>query len=148
MPGAEAAPPVVVLDASVAVRWVVPEVGSEEADELLRRPLSWITPRLMLSEVSSALRRKAAAGELRVEHAAEALDTVLSAVASGTIRLADDEDLVAPALMMALSLGHTVPDCLYLVLAEREGAGLATADRKLGALARRRGIVAHLVPSA
>jgi len=36
-----------VLDASVAVRWVVSEEGSAEAAELLERELTWIAPRLL-----------------------------------------------------------------------------------------------------
>ena len=59
MPPADA-PQLVVLDASVAVRWVVEEEGSAEAAELLTRDLTWVAPRLLLTEVASALRRKVA----------------------------------------------------------------------------------------
>lgn len=148
MPGVEVEPSTVVLDASVAVRWLVPERDSEEAAELLGGPQSWIAPRQMLTEVAAALRRKVMAGELRVELAIQGLDALLQAVADGTVRLADDEEMVASALMLALTLKHRVPDCLYLVVAEREGAGLVTADRRLDGLARARGIPSHLVPSA
>ena len=48
----------VVLDASVAVRWVTAEVGSDEAAALLERDLTWIAPRLLVTEVASALRRR------------------------------------------------------------------------------------------
>jgi len=41
-----------------------------------------------------------------------------------------------------------MPDCLYLALAEREGAVLASADRTLLAAARTRGIEVAEVPSA
>ena len=54
----------------------------------------------------------------------------------------------AVALLLALTLGHRVPDCLYLAVAEREGAALVTADRRLDELARRRGVASELVPSA
>src|SRR5262245_33222163 len=120
MPGAESEATVVVVDASVAVRWVVPEKGSDQAAELLSRPLSWIAPRLMLTEAASAVRRKVAEGELRAELAVDAVTALVGAVADGTIRLMDDEEFVAPALMLALALGHKLPDCLYLAVAERE----------------------------
>ena len=55
-------PAPVVLDASVAVRWVVPERGSEEAAALLGQPLAWLAPRLFVTEVASALRRKVSGG--------------------------------------------------------------------------------------
>ena len=148
MPGAERAGSIRVLDASVAVRWVVAEEGSEEAAELLAQPIAWIAPRLMLTEAASALRRKVAAGDLRVELAAQALESLVQAARDGLLRLADDEDVVLSALFLALTMGHKVPDCLYIALAERESAGLISADRRLSALARQRGIPTQLVPSA
>jgi len=54
------------------------------------------------------------------------------------LQFADDEKLIASALRLSLSLGHKVPDCLYLALAEREAATLVTADRVLVGIARRR----------
>jgi len=138
---------VVVLDASIAVRWVVEEEGSDQAAALLERELSWIAPRLLLTEVASALRRKSADAGLAHTLASQALDALLQAVTDGVVRLANDEEIVAPALLIALSTGHKLPDCLYLALAERAGARLATADGRLARLARSRGVtvlqVAH-----
>ena len=149
MPGAEpAGPSVAVLDASVAVRWMVPERGSAEAAELLNRPILWVAPRLMLTEAAAALRRKVAGGELRAETAVHALNTLVEAVADGTILLAEDEVFVSSALTLALTLGHKVPDCLYLAVAERDGLALATADTRLEGLARQRGVRTYAVPSA
>ncbi len=147
MPGAERSASTQVLDASVAVRWVVTERGSQEAAELLAQPIAWLSPRLMLTEAASALRRKVTAGDLRVELATEALQALVQAVTDGIIRLSDDEELAVPALLLALTLHHKVPDCLYIALAEREGAGLVSADRRLSALARGRGIPTQLIPS-
>lgn len=147
MPGVE---PVrsAILDASVAMRWIVPEVGTERAVELLSQPIAWKAPRLMMSEVAAALRRKVTGGDLRAEQAIDALDALLAAVADGTVQLAEDETLIAAALTLALTSGHRVPDCLYLAIAEREGAALATADRRLEGLARERGVSTMFVPSA
>lgn len=139
---------VVVLDASVAVRWVVEEEGSDEAAALLERDVAWIAPRLLLTEAASALRRKVVDKVLAPATAGQALDALLQAVADGIVRLIDDERVIAAALLLAVSLQHTVPDCLYLALAEREGAGIATADDRLARLARRRGVDVLQVPSA
>ena len=130
----------VVLDASVAVRWVVSEKGSDQAAALLDLPFSWVAPRLLLTEAASALRRKAAEGDLDPGLASEALDALLQAVADGVVRLTDDERVVAQALRLALTLQHKLPDCVYLAIAERDGAAIATADSKLARLARSRGI--------
>jgi predicted nucleic acid-binding protein len=143
------ADPVVVgvLDASVAVKLVVPEAGTAESLAVFERPLRWVAPRLMVVEVASALRQKCAHHAMTTAHAAEALAATLDAVADGVVDLADDEVLVQSALNLALTLDHKVPDCLYLALAAREGALLATADRKLLALARSRGIEVAEIPS-
>jgi predicted nucleic acid-binding protein len=136
----------VVLDASVAVRWVIEEEGSGEAASLLNQEIGWIAPRLLLTEVASALRRKVADGGVAAALAGQALDTLLQAVADGIVHLADDERIVSQALLLAISLEHKLPDCLYLALAEREGAAIATADVRLARLARGRNVDVLLVP--
>lgn len=116
------------------------------AANLLGQEIGWIAPRLLLTEVASALRRKVADGALPPALAGQALDALLQAVANGILHLADDERFVPHALLLALSLEHKLPDCMYLALAEREGAGIATADARLARLARARGIDVLLVP--
>ena len=137
MPGAEAAD-VAVVDASVAVKWVVDEPDSEIAATFLKRPIRWIAPRLMLVEAAATLRRKVVQRELRATSAAGSLRALLDAVREGAIRLVEDEQLVDTALLLALELTHKLPDCLYLALAEREGCLLCTADRPLARIARGR----------
>jgi predicted nucleic acid-binding protein len=137
-----------VLDASIAVKVVVPETGTAECLVLLGSAVHWIAPRLMVVEVASALRRKVAGGQLSVVDAVAALSVTLDAIDDGVIVLAADETVAPAALNLALTLGHKVPDCLYLALAEREGAFLASADRRLLALARGRGIAVAVVPAA
>jgi predicted nucleic acid-binding protein len=66
----------------------------------------------------------------------------------GAIELAADETVMPLALTLALSLQHKIPDCVYLALAERSGADLVTADRRLDQIARARGIPTTLVPTA
>src|SRR5436305_1755707 len=78
----------------------------------------------------------------------QALNLLLDGAQDGLIHIADDETLVASALMLAISLKHRVPDCMYLALAEREGAALATADARLASLAKARGVDVWKVPAA
>ena len=147
-PADESIPALAVLDASVAVRWVVAERGSEEAAALLGRPVGWLAPRLMLTEAAEALRRKAAGAELDVTLAAQALAALVDCVEGGLIHLADDETLLPVALMLANGLEQRLRDCLYLALAEREGASIATADAGLASLAKARGVEVWKVPAA
>lgn len=147
MPAGER-PALAVLDASVAVRWVVPERGSDEAAALLGQSLAWLAPRLFVTEVASALRRKVSGGEISGHVASHALGAIVDAIDDGVIQLAEDEHIAASALTLAITLDRKVPDCLYLALAEREGAALATADRRLILMARSRGVRVLAIPSA
>jgi predicted nucleic acid-binding protein len=70
----------------------------------------------------------------------KALGVPLNAADRGEIRLAEDERFMAAALVLATLMGHKVADCVYVALAEDEGAALATADRRLASLAERRGV--------
>jgi plasmid stability protein len=95
-----------------------------------------------------ALRRKVAAGELIGALAVQGLDFVLGIVARGAPRLRRDEAVIRPALALSIAHQQKVLDCLYLALAEEPGAGLATADLRLGEIARTRQVLTLLVPSA
>ena len=148
MPGAEPDFDLAVVDASVVVRWIVPEQGAIEALALLARPIDWIAPRLMLTEVASALRRKVEAGELTAELAAQGLDFIFAALGRGALRLHRDEVVIRSALTLAFAHRHKVADCLYLALAEHMGAATVTADRRLSELARARNRITLLLPSA
>jgi predicted nucleic acid-binding protein len=137
MPGVETASSAVV-DASVAVKWLVDEPDSQMAATLLERPIRWVAPRLMLVEAAATLRRKVVQREIRATSAAASLGVLLDAVREGAIQVVEDEQLVDTALVLALELSHKVPDCVYLALAEREGCSLCTADRPLARIARKR----------
>jgi predicted nucleic acid-binding protein len=148
MPGADVEFRSAVVDASVVVRWILPERGASEALALLATPIDWMAPRLMLSEVAGALRRKVTAGELTAGLAAQGLDFVLGIMARGVLRLHRDETVIRSALALSITHQHKVPDCLYLALAEDTGAALATADLRLSEIARARQVRTVLLPSA
>lgn len=139
MPGAKEVTKAV-LDASVAVRWLVMEEGSKQAATLLELPIAWLAPHLLVTEVAAALRRKVVGSEIRPEQAVQATDILVSAIDDGVIELMGDEHIVAAALSLALATQHKLPHCLYLALAERESAALATADDTLRRLAKRQGV--------
>ena len=113
-----------VVDASVAVKWIVREEGSDAAIFLRNGGHEIFAPRLMATEVGNALRRKAILGDLE-RSKAEQLAGVIPLMLVSWIM---DEVLSAEAVKLALALNATVPDCLYLALAEFIGATLVTAD--------------------
>ncbi len=67
----------------------------------------------------------------RARAAAPSLDAVLGLF--GGIHLVATIVYAAEAATLAQRLDHSVYDCLYAVLAKRENARLATADRRFAA---------------
>ena len=115
-----------VVDASVAVKWLVAEEDADVAQELATSGHDLHAPRLMTSEVANALWRKARVGEIE----RRAAGILLANVADMPVRWGADETVSADAVRLALALDHPVYDCVYLALAHRIGAVLLTADRR------------------
>ena len=115
-----------VVDASVAVKWLVEEPDSNIAQKLVASSEDLHAPRLMASEVANALWRKARLGEIGRGDAG----AVLARVPEMPVRWNADETVSADAIRLAMALDHPVYDCVNLVLAHRIGAVLVTADRR------------------
>ena len=113
-----------VVDASVAVKWLVVEEDADVAQELATGGQELHAPRLMASEVANALWRKARAGEIE----RRAAGILLTNVPDMPVRWGADEIVSADAVRLALALDRPVYDCVYLALAHRIGAVMLTAD--------------------
>lgn len=117
----------VVIDASVALKWVLDEPGREAADGLLDDDL--VAPVLWLIEAANALWRRTEMGEISAQEAQERLAELANApVASLAV-----EPHLASALALATELKHPVYDCLYLALAIDRDTHVVTADRRFHA---------------
>ena len=114
-----------VVDASVAIKWVVEEPGSEAAAALLGGT-SLLAPDLLLVECANALWKKVRRGELTAGEAGLAIRLLRQA----DIELVPTRPLVERALLLALQLDQTAYDCLYLALAMESGRGFVTADSR------------------
>ena len=133
----------VVVDASVALKWVVAEDGSEAAARLLDgRPLH--APPLILVEIANALWVMQRRGTISADDGADALDRLASAPWSMP---SDPVGLVAQAFRLARLLDHPVYDCVYLALAMEVGAPVITADRRFVSAVRADADVRSLVLS-
>ena len=115
-----------VVDASVAVKWVVAEEGSDAADRLLASGEDLYAPRLMASEIANALWRKARMGEIERGRAGVLVD----AISEMPVHWSADETICAAAVRLAVALDRPVYDCVYLALAHRVDAQLVTADAR------------------
>jgi predicted nucleic acid-binding protein len=116
-----------VIDSSVAVKWVVPETGSEAATALLGREL-W-APSLWLAEAANALRKKIRRGEITEDEARlRARDLVDAPIEAIELPI-----LLPSAMRIAGELGHSIYDCFYLAAALLRDTTLVTADQRFAA---------------
>ncbi len=115
-----------VVDASVAVKWLVEEEYSGAADRLLEGSHELFAPRLMASEVGNALWRKVRMGEIERSRAG----VLAAAISEMAVSWVGDEGICADAVRLSLALDRPVYDCVYLALAYRIGATLVTADAR------------------
>ena len=121
----------VVVDASLAFKWLVEEDDSDNAHAILQ---SWdrqytrlAAPHLMPFEVANALHRRVVRGELSVEGAGELIESLLSS----RLELHQAPYLHVRALKLANQLSQgAVYDAHYLALAEEFGCELWTADER------------------
>jgi predicted nucleic acid-binding protein len=126
---------IAVVDASVAVKWVIPEDLSDQADRLRAQADRLLAPDLLLVEAANALWKKLLRREIAAREAEQALDLL----SSSGLDVRPSAPLLGRALGLARQLRHPVYDCVYLTLAQAERATLITADRRLLArVARRR----------
>ena len=119
-------PGALVVDASVGLKWVIDEPGSEAAVALLAgRQL--VTSALFWVEAANALATKGRRGELDRAGVADAWRDLSQA----PLEIAPLEaGSVQAALALAADLGHPVHDCCYLELALARQAPVMTADRR------------------
>lgn len=117
----------IAVDASVAIKWFLPEIHSEAALRLLNDERELLVPDLVWSEVGNVLWKKWQQGQIKGEDAPAILQDL------GRLGLAvrSARELVDDAWPLATRLKRTFYDSLYLALAESEACPLVTADRRL-----------------
>jgi predicted nucleic acid-binding protein len=116
-----------VVDASVAIKWYLPESNSADADRLLSGGFYLIAPDLLLPEVGNILWKRVMRSEITVQKARD----ILSALESLPMTLRPASILAGNAVTVACGLKRSFYDGLYLALALMEDCRLVTADRKL-----------------
>lgn len=123
--------PDVVVDASIAVKWVVAEVGDHDARALLQ---SWlaagvqpVAPSWFICEVANILHRKVLVGDLSFAAALDAYDDLLQFIDIYAEKIADGRRSMQIARETHQQQSY---DAQYLALAERLGAEYWTDDRR------------------
>ena len=114
----------VVIDASVAIKWVVEEQGT--ADALAVRPGNTvIAPDLLIAECANVLWKKVVRGELEPMEA----EIAAGLLSRADIELVGTRTLLEAATRLAIDLKHPAYDCVYLALALDNGCRFVTADK-------------------
>lgn len=119
----------IVVDASVAAKWYLPEAGSEAAIELMCGPDLLCAPELIRLEVLAALTRRVRLGEASADETGARCRDWLRHLGAGAVSLVPEHEILDDAIALSLEIRHNVQDCLYLAIARRLDASLITADR-------------------
>jgi predicted nucleic acid-binding protein len=114
-----------IVDASVAIKWVVPEPDSTRAAALHKHSL--IAPDLFFSECANILWKKLRRRNLTTEQAAAAARTLEAA----DVVIVSTKAYFARAVAIAGEMDHPAYDAVYLAVAEGFGLRLVTADDRL-----------------
>jgi predicted nucleic acid-binding protein len=126
-----------VIDASIAVKWVIEEEGTPQS-LVLRRHATLMAPELLAAECANILWKKVRLNELSRDEALLGARLLQAA----EIELVPTRALLEAATHIAIELDHPAYDCLYLALAIEKDCPFVTADerfaRKLGASRQRR----------
>lgn len=118
---------VFVADASLIVKWFIPEAHSDAARRWLEASHDYVAPELIFPEAGNAIWKKVRRGEL-TEDEGQRLVVDLSNAAVEAISM---RGLLPDAYSMAVSTGMTVYDATYLTLAVRLGIQMVTGDDRL-----------------
>lgn len=115
-----------VVDASVAFKWFVPEVDDDKALALLSKDQALWAPDLVLAEVANG-------SWVRLRSLTNGQE-VAAAATKGLPRMFDmllpSRDYLTHASQIAFQLGHPIYDCVYLAMCEQHDMVMITADER------------------
>lgn len=121
-----------VIDASIAVKWYIPEHSSESTllylDLYKQNQALLIAPDLIIAEVGNVIWKKVTLQEITAEEARQISDLFANFC---PIKLFSGNKLLPTAMELSLNLNLTIYDSLYLSLAVSEEAIMVTADKEI-----------------
>jgi len=119
-----------VVDASVAVKWILPEDGHEKARQVQEKyqdeEVDLIAPYLVIAEIANVLWKRQRRGDLN----APAVRHCFLQFLRDCPALLDSAEVSTSALGLAMAHDRPFYDCLYLAWALDQRCDLLTADEK------------------
>lgn len=120
-----------VIDASVVIKFYVPEILSDKAVEALSRvtdgELVLYAPDLVYPETGNILWKK----QRRRELTSEEVDEVANAIIALPMIIESSKPIIPLAVSIAMLSGITVYDAMYVAIARIYETKMITADKKL-----------------
>lgn len=121
----------VVVDSSVAVKWVIYEADTPIANEILVGPARMFAPAIIRWEVAGAALWRYRTGVFDRQSTEDACARWEEVIEHHRIQLVPIDELFEKALRLAIQCRHTIPDCLFLAAAITLNCPLLTADATL-----------------
>ncbi len=115
-----------VVDASVGIKWFLPEIHSEAAGRLPLLKASLHVPAFFHLEIGNVLSKRIRRNDLAPEEG----EAILNELHRVPLQKHSNERLRKPAFALAIQTRRSFYDCLYLALAEAIDGRVVTADRK------------------
>ncbi|PTS80835.1 hypothetical protein DBR17_10375 [Sphingomonas sp. HMWF008] len=127
----------IVVDASLVVKWLVVEDQTEPAIAFLETSSGAVCgPDIVAIEVAGAIVRRVNDRSLSLPTGAAILTSWRTALEQNRVTtIRATPKLIEQAGRLAIQLGHPIADCLYLALAVELDCDLATCDAKFQAKA-------------
>jgi predicted nucleic acid-binding protein len=127
----------IVVDASLAVKWLLTESGSDAARDVLARNAGRLAaPDLVVIEVAATFVRTANVAKTEASDMELALDSWVKLVDGSALQLFRATSVqIRDAALLAQTLGHPLKDCIYLALARKLDCDFLTCDARFVAKA-------------
>lgn len=116
-----------IVDASVAIKWVVDEIDRAAAREFVSDTHELLAPDFLLVEASNILWKKFTRNQIDQSQARRALEELTATFDE----FLPTRELVDQALSLSVVLSHPAYDCMYVAAAEQRDGMLLTADTGL-----------------
>lgn len=115
-----------IVDASVAIKWFLPEIHSGSALHLRQDSYQLHIPAFLFLEFGNVLTKKIRRQELSPTEG----DAILNELRHLPLQRHANDQLFPAAYQLALDTHRSLYDCLYLALAEAVDGIMVTADRR------------------
>ncbi len=116
-----------VIDANIAIKWVINEVYTDISLRLLDDDRNiLLIPDFFFPEITNILWKKVRKGEITLKQAQEMLNELKKV----NLQISESYPLMSNALNIAVRIQQAVYDCVYLSLAIKNNCQMVTADNR------------------